>query len=79
MDSEKATFIHERSNIIPIKNNINNINNSIYHNKTYDLKTNFFDPSKASPPNDFLLKLNKRIHFYEDKALEKINFNLTKT
>lgn len=76
MDSEKATFIHERSNIIPIKNNINS---SIYHNKMYDLKTNFFDPSKGSPPNDFLLKLNKRIHFYEPKALEKNNFNLTKT
>jgi hypothetical protein len=76
MDSEKATFIHERSNIIPIKNN-NNIRSC--HNKIYDLKTNFFDPSKGSPPNDFLLKLNKRIHFYEHKALEKNNFNLTKT
>jgi hypothetical protein len=26
----------------------------------YDLKKNFFDPNKSSPPNEFMLKLYKR-------------------
>jgi len=28
------------------------------------LKQNFFDPSKSSPPNEFILKLQKRINIY---------------
>jgi len=30
----------------------------------YSEKENFFDPSKQSPPNDFLLKLQKRMMNY---------------
>jgi len=30
----------------------------------YSLHNHFFDPSKSSPPNDFLLKLEKRLQFY---------------
>jgi hypothetical protein len=33
--------------------------------KEYDLKQNFFDPSKSSPPNDFMMKLQMRICYYE--------------
>jgi hypothetical protein len=30
----------------------------------YSLKQNFFDPSKSSPPNEFMLKLHMRINLY---------------
>ena len=30
----------------------------------YSLHNHFFDPSKSSPPNDFLLKLEKRLQCY---------------
>jgi hypothetical protein len=30
----------------------------------YSLKQNFFDPSKSSPPNEFLLKLQLRMTNY---------------
>lgn len=33
--------------------------------KEYDLKQNFFDPSKSSPPNDFMMKLQMRMCYYE--------------
>lgn len=32
--------------------------------KEYDLKQNFFDPSKSSPPNDFMMKLQIRMCCY---------------
>lgn len=31
----------------------------------YSLKQNVFDPSKSSPPNDFMLKLHLRISIYD--------------
>ena len=31
----------------------------------YSLKQNFFDPSKSSPPNEFMLKLQQRMAIYE--------------
>lgn len=33
--------------------------------KEYDLKQNFFDPSKSSPPNDFMIKLQMRMCYYD--------------
>jgi len=32
----------------------------------YDLKENTFDPSKCSPPNEFMLKLTMRMRIYEE-------------
>ena len=32
--------------------------------KEYSLKKNLFDPSKRTPPNDFLQKLQKRMSNY---------------
>ena len=57
-----SIVIYEKSLSIPIqKPNIlsKNIND-------YSLKQNFFDPSKSSPPNDFLYKLNMRMKIYEN-------------
>jgi|LauGreDrversion4_1035100.scaffolds.fasta_scaffold81061_2 hypothetical protein len=62
-------LISQKSSIIPItKNNttlekINKINE-------YGLKQNCFDPSKSSPPNDFILKLNMRMSIYNNIYLQ---------
>jgi hypothetical protein len=31
----------------------------------YSLKQNFFDPTKSSPPNEFMLKLHLRMSVYD--------------
>ncbi len=43
----------------------------------YGLKQNFFDPSKSSPPNDFLLNLHKRMNHYSSSSYTNIG-NLQK-
>ena len=59
----KNHLIHERTVIIPIKNNLyTTIKES--PKDEYSLKQTFFDPSKSSPPNDFLIKLQKRMAIY---------------
>ena len=55
---EKNSDISKKSKDIPINNIINNISSQ------YSQKENFFDPSKQSPPNDFLIKLQNRIGNY---------------
>ena len=61
MMKQKTNFIYEKSIpiTIPKKNNTNILNNTeiIY----YDLNKNIFDPTKSSPPNNFLNKLKKRM------------------
>jgi hypothetical protein len=60
--------MYERSEPILIKKScITKINNSYYPNTDYSLKQNFFDPSKSSPPNNFMEKLQKRISIYNSK------------
>ena len=57
-------IIHERSNIIPITPPSSPNKNS---EKEYSLKEDFFDPSKSSPPNEFLKKLQQRMNFYNSQ------------
>lgn len=60
--------IHERSEIIPIKKNMSTTmkeNNKI--KQQYSLNKNFFDPSKSSPPNEFMIKLHMRMNSYQKK------------
>jgi len=67
MDSYKTRIIDERSKIIPIVKNLSTLKNT--NNQTqYDLKENMFDPSKSSPPNDFMLKLNMRMSIYDSNS-----------
>jgi hypothetical protein len=33
----------------------------------YSLKQNFFDPSKSSPPNEFMIKLQMRLSKFDIK------------
>ena len=36
--------------------------NQIFRDNTYILKQNSFDPTKSSPPNEFMLKLTTRMN-----------------
>ena len=61
MLSRKLSIIHERDNLV----SISQISpTSIKTIKEYSLKQNVFDPSKSSPPNDFILKLQLRMAIY---------------
>jgi hypothetical protein len=51
--------IIKKSNPIKI-----NKNNQYNYADEFNLKTICFDPTKFSPPNDFLIKLNLRIENY---------------
>lgn len=57
--------INERSKSVPIKQN--SPTDMKYRHNEYSLKQNFFDPSKSSPPNEFMLKLHTRMSLYEPK------------
>lgn len=60
--------IHERSKNVPIKQN-SSTDMKCNHNE-YSLKQNFFDPSKSSPPNEFMMKLHARMSLYESKKAD---------
>jgi hypothetical protein len=61
------SVIHERSIIIPIRKNLSTDFKSLDSPKgEYSLKQNLFDPTKSSPPNDFMLKLQKRMSIYNN-------------
>jgi hypothetical protein len=67
MNSCKLYINNNKSKDIPIsktspthkKVEFNNFQNE------YSLKQNFFDPSKSSPPNEFMLKLRLRMTYYD--------------
>lgn len=60
--------IRERSEPIPIKQNLTTTMKINSPKGEYSLKQNFFDPSKSSPPNEFMIKLHMRMNkFYMDK------------
>jgi hypothetical protein len=60
----RQQIIHERTQIIPIKQNLST---SMKENGEYSLKKHFFDPTKNSPPNDFMIKLQMRMSAYDCK------------
>jgi hypothetical protein len=66
MLGQNSRVIHERGIQIPIpKNSSTQSRNKLLEVIDYDLNKNNFDPTKSSPPNDFLLKLQKRMKMYE--------------
>ena len=74
MNDCRTRAINERSNIIPISQKSPTNKKEDFRNSEYSLKQNFFDPSKSSPPNEFMLKLKIRMDRYN---LTNFN-NLTK-
>ena len=59
-------FVQERSISIPIKKNLISTINNYSPKGEYSLKNTFFDPTKNSPPNDFMVKLQKRMSIYSN-------------
>jgi len=64
---------NERSRNIPIKKNLSTPNKIISTKSEYSMKQNLFDPSKSSPPNNFLNKLQTRIKIYNN--INNNNYN----
>jgi hypothetical protein len=59
------TVIYERDNKIPIsKPTTRQMKTAKNNYDEYSLKQNFFDPSKSSPPNNFMVKLQMRIDVF---------------
>ena len=55
---------------IPTKNTLLKPTNYNYKKSAeYSLTQNLFDPSQASPPNEFLQKLYKRMHIHEQSGI----------
>jgi hypothetical protein len=68
-DSSQLIHQSKNNNYIKINNNIT----FVQHNKVkteYDLKQNSFDPSKSSPPNEFMNKLRYRMFVYNRNCVE---------
>ena len=61
-----SRIIDERSIIIPTSKNLSTSMKEFRNNNQgeYSLKQNFFDPSKSSPPNEFMIKLYMRMSQY---------------
>lgn len=68
MLAENQYIIRERSTPINIKKNLTTTIQMNSPKSEYGLKQNFFDPSKSSPPNEFIIKLHMRMNkYYMDK------------
>ena len=65
MNSCKPRIMNERSKIIQIPKTTPTNMKDCFNTNEYSLKQNFFDPSKSSPPNEFMLKLQLRMSLYE--------------
>jgi hypothetical protein len=44
--------------------------NAFYEKNQYSVKQNLFDPTKNSPPNDFMIKLYSRMMHYESHIIK---------
>ena len=76
MTNLNTRIIHERSKNILIPQNSPTNKKEAFSLNEYSLKQNFFDPSKRSPPNEFMLKLHLRMSHYnsvirEDKRISE--------
>ena len=71
-----SRIIHERSIVVPILKKISTLMKEKENNNDkieYSLKQNFFDPSKSSPPNEFMIKLHMRISNYTASHIKDDN------
>ena len=69
---QRNKTIYERSNIIQISPISPTKKITGEKDSEYSLKENIFDPSKSSPPNDFLLKLQLRMSIYNSSIKDEI-------
>jgi hypothetical protein len=77
----QSRVINEKTKLIPINTKIISLEKEDSSPKgEYSLKTNSFDPSKSSPPNEFMIKLSSRLikydsflSFYEDIKVRNLD------
>ena len=73
MNSCKPRMFHERTSCIPIPQ-ISPTNKKVeFSVNEYSLTQNIFDPSKSSPPNEFMLKLHLRMSLYNSAFIKDDN------
>ena len=72
MLGQKTRVIPERGIPIPVSKNSPTRPKNEKEAIDYDLNKNIFDPSKSSPPNDFLLKLQKRMKLLGSSPIQSI-------
>ena len=65
MNSCKPRINYERTRIIPIPQTSPTNKKVEFSVNEYSLTQNIFDPSKSSPPNEFMLKLHLRMSLYD--------------
>jgi hypothetical protein len=63
----------ERSKIIPISKKKETKKKEEKEENEYSLKQHFFDPSKSSPPNEFMLKLRMRMSHYNYNSFSNLD------
>ena len=68
-----AHIIQERGISINIKQNLTSSMKDLSPKGEYSLKQNFFDPTKSSPPNDFMIKLKQRMSVYNTTLYSNTN------
>jgi len=81
MFSCKTNVIHERTEKIQIKKNLSTTMKVKSPKSEYSLNQNCFDPSKSSPPNNFMNKLEMRMNmyntnFYLNHLVDNMDINL---
>lgn len=69
-----SRVIDERSINIPTSKNLSTSMKEFRNIQgEYSLKQNFFDPSKSSPPNEFMIKLYMRMSHYTPSLHIKVD------
>jgi len=71
--NSSARIIQERGISINIKQNLTSSMKDRSPKGEYSLKQNFFDPTKSSPPNDFMIKLKQRMSVYNTTLYSNTN------
>lgn len=64
---DERSILHPTTQISPTSRRVNDSFSE------YSLKQNVFDPSKSSPPNDFMLKLQLRMSIYNNSNSNNCN------
>jgi len=70
MLGQNIRVIPERGIPIPVSKNSPTRPKNLEEAKDYGLNKNIFDPTKSSPPNDFLLKLQKRMELLGSSPIQ---------
>jgi hypothetical protein len=70
-------FINERNKLIHINKILSRDMRKQTPKSEYSLKQNSFDPSKSSPPNEFMIKLHMRMNkYYLEKNIVDGNLDI---